>query len=68
MDVNTIKFDAWMDDADEDYDDDFFRCEWCGDKDGTCNCEAGLECVCGAYSRMKDGKVWHIADCICGAD
>lgn len=39
------------------------ECDWCGKPGWMCNCEAAMNCTCGAYT--KNGS--HVADCICGA-
>lgn len=53
--------------AEDDYDDEDDcednECDWCGKPMWQCNCEAAMNCTCGAYT--KSGA--HIADCICGA-
>lgn len=30
--------------------------------------QRALECSCGAWQMGKDGKVYHVADCCCGAE
>lgn len=46
-----------------DYDEEYYREKADEERE-----RKAIECSCGAWKMGKDGKVYHVADCFCGAE
>ena len=55
-------FDDYDDRDENDYDDDFYE------RQQEELQERALDCTCGAWKLGKNGEVYHVADCCCGAE